>query len=198
MEWYRTFLQFLKIWAADQLYLYESNSTKSRRIWPRARLAHAQQSFNFQKFTGTLKWLFVGEHLQIPSFYFKEQWLKIKFQISNLLSIFFFLPKMVKTIFDQKIVNPFLFAGSFFKSSSKLSTLRFRQSAETSFSLFSIESIICGYKVWIRKVGSGSDFATLLLITFVLMNNLSWNHCSYVLCCILLSYETKREKERSK
>ena len=123
-----------------------------------------------------------------------------KNKISNFkfVKYFFFLPKMVKTTFDQKIVNPFLFAGSFFKSSSKLSTLRFRHSAETSFSLFSIKSIICSYKVWIRKVGSGSEFATLLLITFVLMNNLSWNHCSYVLCCILLSYETKREKERSK
>ena len=40
------------------------------RIW--ALAPHAQESFDFQKISGTLKFYFFKENLQIPSFYFQS------------------------------------------------------------------------------------------------------------------------------
>ena len=74
-----------------------SSIPKNRRI-----LARAQQSFHFQKITGSLK--LKSEYflsLQKPSFYIKEQLAKRKLKIIICL-VFFYFSNMAKTVFDLK------------------------------------------------------------------------------------------------
>ena len=61
------------------VYFCEYNS-KNIGKFGRACAAHSRKCFHFQKITGTLKMNIFCEHLQIHSFYFKEQSLKIKFK----------------------------------------------------------------------------------------------------------------------
>ena len=49
---------------------------------------HALQSFHSQKITGTLKIVYFFENFQTPSFYFKEQSAKRKFEIIYIYIIF--------------------------------------------------------------------------------------------------------------
>ena len=63
-----------------------------------ARASHKQQSFHCQKIVGSLNIKFF-ENVQNSSLYIKEESPRRKFEMQSCL-IFFFLSKMVKTVFD--------------------------------------------------------------------------------------------------
>ena len=54
-------------------YIFRRSNPKNRRILPRARAAHARQSFNFYLNKGTFKMNFFVKSLQKPFFYIEEQ-----------------------------------------------------------------------------------------------------------------------------
>ena len=87
---YNTFCDFRK-WALGTMLpirnIFMSPIPKNRGTWPNVRAVHAQQSFNLKIIAGTL---------------FIHQWTFDKNKIGNkiLLNIFFYFPKMGKTVFD--------------------------------------------------------------------------------------------------